>query len=182
MCIRDRLLNEQIRSYETYISQDGERRGQIRSLTERSRENISFMEGLIKEAEDVTRYIDDWEPSDEEDELDEEELWEPVIRHMTGYPVLALDVSFGVKDKEKEGWLERIRSLTGKGILKLVLPEDSKISGGKPDLSQAPSTLSGRGTEHFNEMCIRDRNYIDQLIWGEMGDFVRKLLEGGYER
>ena len=27
------------------------------------------MEGLIKEAEDVTRYIDDWEPSDEEDEL-----------------------------------------------------------------------------------------------------------------
>ena len=95
------LLNEQIRSYETYISQDGERRGQIRSLTERSRENISFMEGLIKEAEDVIRYIDDWEPSDEEDELDEEELWEPVIRHMTGYPVLALDVSFGVKDKEK---------------------------------------------------------------------------------
>ena len=63
------------------------------------------MEGLIEEAEDVIRYIDDWEPSDEEDELDEEELWEPVIRHMTGYPVLALDVSFGVKDKEKKaGW------------------------------------------------------------------------------
>lgn len=53
------------------------------------------MEGLIKEAEDVIRYIDDWEPSDEEDELDEEELWEPVVRHMTGYPVLALDVSLG---------------------------------------------------------------------------------------
>ena len=59
------------------------------------------MEGLIKEAEDVIRYIDDWEPSDEEDELDEEELWEPVIRHMTGYPVLALDVSFGVKGQRK---------------------------------------------------------------------------------
>lgn len=24
--------------------------------------------------------------------------------------------------------------------------------------------------------------YMEQLIWGEMGDFVRKLLEGGYER
>ena len=173
------LLNEQIRSYETYISQDGERRGQIRSLTERSRENISFMEGLIKEAEDVIRYIDDWEPSDEEDELDEEELWEPVIRHMTGYPVLALDVSFGVKDKEKEGWLERIRSLTGKGILKLVLPEDSKISGGKPDLSQAPSTLSGRGTEHFTGVS----GLVDRLMVAEYGvryfPHFQKKMENG---
>lgn len=173
------LLNEQIRSYETYISQDGERRGQIRSLTERSRENISFMEGLIKEAEDVIRYIDDWEPSDEEDELDEEELWEPVIRHMTGYPVLALDVSFGVRDKEKEGWLERIRSLTGKGILKLVLPEDSKISGGKPDLSQAPSTLSGRGTEHFNGVS----GLVDRLLVAEYGvryfPHFQKKMENG---
>ena len=172
-------LTKEIRSYETYISQDGERRGQIRSLTERSRENISFMEGLIKEAEDVTRYIDDWEPSDEEDELDEEELWEPVIRHMTGYPVLALDVSFGVKDKEKEGWLERIRSLTGKGILKLVLPEDSKISGGKPDLSQAPSTLSGRGTEHFNGVS----GLVDRLLVAEYGvryfPHFQKKMENG---
>lgn len=137
------------------------------------------MEGLIKEAEDVIRYIDDWEPSDEEDELDEEELWEPVIRHMTGYPVLALDVSFGVKDKEKEGWLERIRSLTGKGILKLVLPEDSKISGGKPDLSQAPSTLSGRGTEHFTGVS----GLVDRLMVAEYGvryfSHFQKKMENG---
>ena len=23
---------------------------------------------------------------------------------------------------------------------------------------------------------------MEQLLWGEMGDYVRKLLEGGYER
>lgn len=73
----------------------------IRGLTEKSRENIRFMEQLIEEAEEVIQYIDDWEPSDEEDDLDEEELWEPVIRHMSRYPVLTLGVSFGVKDKEK---------------------------------------------------------------------------------
>ena len=72
----------------------------------------------------MIQYIDDWEPSDEEDDLDEEELWEPVIRHMSRYPVLTLGVSFGVKDKEKEGWLEKIKSMSGKGILKIVLPPD----------------------------------------------------------
>lgn len=50
------------------------------------------MEQLIEEAEEVIQYIDDWEPSDEEDDLDEEELWEPVIRHMSRYPVLTLGV------------------------------------------------------------------------------------------
>ena len=100
----------------------------IRGLTEKSRENIRFMEQLIEEAEEVIQYIDDWEPSDEEDDLDEEELWEPVIRHMSRYPVLTLGVSFGVKDKEKEGWLEKIKSMSGKGILKIVLPPDCQVS------------------------------------------------------
>ena len=62
---------------------------------------------IKEEAEEVIQYIDDWEPSDEEDDLDEEELWEPVIRHMSRYPVLTLGVSFGVKDKEKEGRTKR---------------------------------------------------------------------------
>ena len=157
------MLEDQIRSYETYISQDGERRGQIRSLTEKSQENIRFMERLIEEAEDVIQYIDDWEPSDEEDELDEEELWEPVISYMAGYPALSLGVSFGVKDKEKEGWLERIRSMTGKGILKLVLPEGSEVSGGKPGLPQAPSASSKTEAEHFKGIS----SLVDRLLIAE---------------
>ncbi len=31
-------------------------------------------------------------------------------------------------------------------------------------------------------MTAPREKYMEQLIWGEMGDFVRKLLEGGYER
>ena len=96
-------LTKEIRSYETYISQDGERRNMIRGLTEKSRENIRFMEQLIEEAEEVIQYIDDWEPSDEEDDLDEEELWEPVIRHMSRYPVLTLGVFFWSKRQRKRG-------------------------------------------------------------------------------
>lgn len=174
------MIDDQIRSYETYISQDGERRGQIRSLTEKSQENIRFMEQLIEEAEDVIQYIDNWTPSDEEDELDEEELWEPVARHMAGYPVLSLGISFGVKDKEKEGWLERIKAMTGKGILKLVLPEGSEISDGKPKLSQAPSAFSGKGEEHFTGTS----GLVDRLLMAEYGiryfpHFQKQMEKGG---
>ena len=160
-----KLLDEQIRPYETYISQDGERRGQIRGLVEKSRENIRFMEQLIEEAEEVIEYIDNWTPSDENDELDEEELWEPVASHMARYPVLSLGISFGVKDKEKEGWLERVKSMTGKGILKLVLPEDCQVSEQKLSLSQAPSAFSGSGTEHFEGVS----SLVDRLLVSEYG-------------
>lgn len=160
-----KMLDEQIRPYETYISQDGERRGEIRSLVEKSRENIQFMEQLIGEAEAVIEYIDNWEPEDEDDELDEEELWEPVANHMARYPVLSLGISFGVKDKEKEGWLERVKSMTGKGILKLVLPEGCQVSEQKLSLSQAPSLSSDSGTEHFEGVS----SLVDRLLVSEYG-------------
>lgn len=158
-------LTKEIRSYETYISQDGERRNMIRGLTEKSRENIRFMEQLIEEAEEVIQYIDDWEPSDEEDDLDEEELWEPVIRHMSRYPVLTLGVSFGVKDKEKEGWLEKIKSMSGKGILKIVLPPDCQVSEKRLPLLQAPSALSKNDTAHFQGIS----GLMDRLTVSEYG-------------
>ena len=137
----------------------------IRGLTEKSRENIRFMEQLIEEAEEVIQYIDDWEPSDEEDDLDEEELWEPVIRHMSRYPVLTLGVSFGVKDKEKEGWLEKIKSMSGKGILKIVLPPDCQVSEKRLPLLQAPSALSKNDTAHFQGIS----SLMDRLTVSEYG-------------
>lgn len=46
-------------------------------------------------------YIDNWEPDDEDDELDEAALWKPVERRWSGYGMLSLGIEFGVKDKEK---------------------------------------------------------------------------------
>ena len=113
----------------------------------------------------MIQYIDDWEPSDEEDDLDEEELWEPVIRHMSRYPVLTLGVSFGVKDKEKEGWLEKIKSMSGKGILKIVLPPDCQVSEKRLPLLQAPSALSKNDTAHFQGIS----SLMDRLTVSEYG-------------
>ena len=109
-------LREEFAQYKTYTEKDGQRRMEIGALREKSQENILFSgKNIIREAEDVMDYIDSWEPDDEDDELDEEALWAPVRSHFSRYPMLSLGMEFGVKDKEKEGWLERIGDLASKG-------------------------------------------------------------------
>ena len=81
------------------------------------------------------------------------------------YPVLTLGVSFGVKDKEKEGWLEKIKSMSGKGILKIVLPPDCQVSEKRLPLLQAPSALSKNDTAHFQGIS----GLMDRLTVSEYG-------------
>ena len=78
-------------------------------------------------AGDVMDYIDSWEPEDEDDELDEAALWRPVAAHWSGYAMLSLGIEFGVKDKEKEDFLEQVGRLVSGGILELVLPEGTVV-------------------------------------------------------
>jgi len=76
-----------------------------------------------------------------------------------------LGVSFGVKDKEKEGWLEKIKSMSGKGILKIVLPPDCQVSEKRLPLLQAPSALSKNDTAHFQGIS----GLMDRLTVSEYG-------------
>ena len=55
------------------------------------------------------------------------------------YGILSLGVEFGVKDKETEGILKKIRDLVSRGLMELVLPEGTVISGEKIELEAAPS-------------------------------------------
>lgn len=50
---------------------------------------------VIRKQRDVMDYIDNWEPDDEDDELDEASLWEPVERRWSGYGMLSLELSSG---------------------------------------------------------------------------------------
>ncbi len=153
-------LREEFAQYKTYTEKDGQRRMEIGALREKSRENILFLENIIREAEDVMDYIDSWEPDDEDDELDEEALWAPVRSHFSRYPVLRLGMEFGVKDKEKEGWLERIGDLASKGILELVLPEGTVVSGrslklnGFPSKERTPGNPAGEGKRNLGVQTL----------------------------
>ncbi|MGN0373362.1 MAG: DUF5702 domain-containing protein [Enterocloster sp.] len=175
-------LEDEICQYEAYTAEDGQRRREVQGLRQRSGENIEFIRQVMEEAREVMDYIDSWEPEDEDDELDEEALWSPVISRWERYPMLDLGIRFGVQDKEKEGFLERVRGMAGNGLLELVLPEGAAVSGRRLKLEEAPSF--GRD-EARGGLC--EENLLNRLIICEYGiryfDCFDKLRseEGGYE-
>ena len=76
---------------------------------------------------------------DEDDELDEDALWQPVRARWSQYGMLTLGVEFGVRDKEKEGFLEQVGNMAGREMLELVLPEGTVVSGTALRPSGTPS-------------------------------------------
>ena len=132
-------LEEEISQYESYAAQDGQRRREVEALTNLSRDRIQWIGDVINMAEEVMEYISNWEPEDEDDELDEAALWQPVRASWSQYGMLLLGVEFGVRDKEKEGFLEQVGNMAGKGMLELVLPEGTVVSGTALRLSGTPS-------------------------------------------
>ena len=108
-------LEEEISQYEAYAAQDGQRRREVEALTNLSRDRILWIRDVIDMAEAVMEYISSWEPEDEDDELDEDALWQPVRARWSQYGMLTLGVEFGVRDKEKEGFLEQARQYGREG-------------------------------------------------------------------
>lgn len=189
-------LEDEIRQYESYTAFDGERRLEVVGLRDKSPENIMFAESAIEAAEAVMEYIAEWDPEEGEEELDEEELWEPVASFWAAYPVLDLGIEFGIRDKEKESVLERVKDLTGDGILKLVLPEGTVVSGRRLELDAVPSAEGekgegGREMEYGKFSGLRSsagvKNLVQRLMVCEYGvryfkGFEKeKAKEGMYE-
>lgn len=136
----DRLLEEEIQEYEAYVAQDGARRQEVERLTALSAEQIRYVEQVIEESEEVERIIDAWDDGDEDnDGPDLGALWAPVIRRFQRLELAALSFTHGVKDKEKEGWLNQVEQMYRGGLLSLLLPEGAQVSGNRVDLEEVPS-------------------------------------------
>lgn len=184
----DGQMDDEIRQFEAYILQDGERRQEIEALGPQSRQQIALVEKVIEEAKEVERIIKEWEDDDEEDEgPDLNALWAPVIRHFNQLSVNPLSFSHGIKDKEKESWLNRITSLYSTGLLLFVMPEDMAVSQGLLETPELPShnqmaageTRTAPLPEHLmlNEYCGKFFRYFpankegfqDQGVPGESG-------------
>lgn len=125
--------------YRAYTDKDGERRQQITGLVLQAEERVSFVKEVQQEAMEVEEYIAAWEPDDDDDELNTAALWAPVQRHFSRYSSLSLPFEAGIKDKEKEGLLKKLREMADKGILTLVLPEDREVSQEIINVEQFPS-------------------------------------------
>lgn len=177
-------LEDEIAQYEAYVDKDGQRRQEVVRLREYAPDRISWIQDVIREAEDVMDYIDNWEPDDEDDELDEASLWEPVERRWSGYGMLSLGIEFGVKDKEKEGFLERIGNMVTGGFLELVLPEGTTVSGRKLQLDSVPSaSLDGAGNQ--GNGLEGTGNLVSRILVGEYNirffqGFQKEMGEGEF--
>ena len=171
----DGQLAEEIRQFEAYIDQDGERRQEIEALDAQSRDQIALVEAVIEEAEEVERIIDEWESEDDEDEGPNlHALWSPVIRHFDQLRIQALSFRHGVKDKKTEGFLKKVEELYRSGLLRLVVPDEKEISAGVLETLEIPSE-----TEIWSGGA-RNISLMDHLMVNEYcGRFFRCFPAGG---
>lgn len=158
----DLQLEEEIRQFESYVAQDGERRKEIESLKDKSYRQAELVESAIEEAKEVERIIDQWESDDEDDEgPDLAALWSPVIRHFYSLKIDSLSFSHGVKDKKKEGWLNQVERLYRSGMLELVLPDGAELSEGSLQTPELPSE-SGRMAKGTRGIALTDHLLVNE--------------------
>ena len=158
----DLQLEEEIRQFESYVAQDGERRKEIESLEDKSYRQAELVESVIEEAKEVERIIDQWESDDEDDEgPDLAALWSPVIRHFYSLKIDSLSFSHGVKDKKKEGWLNQVERLYRSGMLELVLPDGAELSEGSLQTPELPSE-SGRMAKGTRGISLTDHLLVNE--------------------
>lgn len=156
----DGLLEEEIQQYEAYVSLDGARRKEITALIETSSAYILRVQEIMKEADEVEEIIENWEDDeDDEEEPDLDALWSPVIRAFDNVVIPSLSFSHGVKDKEKEGWLNRIVEMYRSGMLALLLPDGTQVSDSHISLEHLPSqelsvTGGSRTTSLVNHLMV----------------------------
>lgn len=164
-----RMLSEEMEKYRTYTDQEGERRMQVLRTGQQAEENLKVVEAAIEEAEDTLDYIADWEPDDEDDELDEEPLWAAVLRTVSRFRTDESFAESGVRDKKKMNLLQSISQLADRGLLTLVMPEGKEISKRTVNWSGFPSktaeTDGGSGETGSSEA-------------GDIGAAGENLLEG----
>ncbi len=173
------LLEQEIREYEAYVAEDGVRRLEIKALSSLSKEQGLFVEQCIQEAEEIEERIDNWEDDEEDDDgPDLNAMWSPLKRKVDRMSVPELSFAHGVKDKEKEGWLNRVEAMYQSGLLELVVPEGVSVSAGKAGSLELPSSLAGtegsrnQGRGLFDHVLVNE--YCGKFFW----NFCGKELKG----
>lgn len=140
------LIKSQIDPYRSYTDKEGERRGEVERIKAAAMENRGITDAAVEMAEEVQEYIDSWEADDEDDELDEEELWDDVLSVFSRCQISAPSYRKGIADRKRLNVLEKISKMASKDLLDLTLPEDVKPSVQKMDMSEFPSG-GGEGYE-----------------------------------
>lgn len=165
------VLEREISQYESYTSKDGERRMEIEGEKVIAEKNIQLMEEVMREAEEVEDYIENWEGDEEEDELDEEALWRPVLRHFEQFREGRVTCPHGVQDKEKKYTLEKLLNMVDGSLLELVMPEGACVSEKKTAADDLPSVIYGKNQDNEGA-SLMDRLLTSEYCGKFFGNFL----------
>ena len=139
------MVQEEMRGYRSYLDADGARRQEVKKTEETAHSNESVVAEAVRKGKEIQDYIDDWEPDDEDDELDEEALWAPVLRITARFQKDGRFRVPAVRDKKKMNVLEAVSRLSGTDLLSLCVPEGTVISDSRVSTSAFPSVLYAGG-------------------------------------
>lgn len=133
------LIRSQIGAYRSYTDREGERRGEVERIKALTIENRGIMDAAIEMAEETQEYIDSWEADDDDDELDEEELWGKVLSVLNRCQIPSPSYQKGIADKKRLHLLEKISKMASKDLLDITLPDGVKPSSRTMDMLDFPS-------------------------------------------
>lgn len=177
-------LSGELAAGHAYTDREGERRRQVKQVEKQAEKNMIIIESAIEKAKSVQEYIDDWEPDDEGDELDEDELWEPVLQAAERF---IEDSSFAVpeiRDKATMGVLEQISRMAGGDLLSVVVPGDAEISSASVSAGAFPSqSMKGGDSGTDKTLLLTDTLLINEYIIYHFRNFLsEKDREFRYEQ
>lgn len=139
------MVQKEMQGYRSYLDTDGERRVEVKNTKNIASDNEVILAEAVKKGKEIQDYIDEWEPDDEDDELDEEALWEPVLIITKRFKKDERFRTPAIKDKKKMNVLETVSRLSGTDLLSFCVPQGTKISNSKISNSTFPSKLYGDG-------------------------------------
>ena len=162
-------MEEELASYESYISENGEKRREIEAMLSGTEGNAVLVDRAVERSYEVEDIIDDWDDEDEGDGPDEDALWGSVEAVWDRVKIPELSFRAGLKEPEKQNLLEQIQQMAGLDLLMLVLPEGQEVSKGVIQTKGLPSVI-------YTEDILKD-NFLERILTDEyIGRFLTCFL------
>ncbi len=160
-------LLEETKGYQSYTSQDGERRREILQAAAETEENRKWVRETVSYLED--RGEEEYEEADEaEMAQDGQSVWSEAADLWSEIKIPGFSWNSGLKDEEKQGFLEQIEKMAGSGLLQLLLPYDVTVSPGILDRREFPSLINTNNGGENVETGLTEKlllfAYIDEFF------------------
>lgn len=182
---RPALFEEQMNPYDAYISQDGGRKQEIQNQLaagHRNRDLLNQVESLVEELEE------EYEARQDDDTEDDVLSLSPAASLWGSFTHSVWNLSERHGDKQKQGFLDRVKQMAQGNLLELVLPEGEEISAAALPAAEFPSRRingsSGHSLNPAERVLIHEYcgNFFLNAVSGEKRPVqyeMEYLLNGG---